>query len=162
MLLLWGLSDFPLPPLCGLCYGTGMFSGLHRLNRLRKVMAGLRVLTASGLFALTVFQGMTLCMCPPDPDTCGDACHECGSIPEPAGTHIEHVCEHLDINALTPGLPPSNPLDELLVTLFMAADFRSPMFDLRSPDLALHICGCPPDIQPAHLIYIARSVQILC
>jgi hypothetical protein len=122
----------------------------------------LRLLTAFCLFTLTVLQGLTFCLCAPDPDTCGEQCHGCASLPEPDDTSIKHVCEHLDIAALPPGRAASNLLDELLAALFLVSGFRSPTPDFQTLTPDFFLAGRPPDVPPSHLIYLARSAQILC
>jgi hypothetical protein len=130
---------------------------------LRKAVVGLRLLTVFSLCALTVLQGLTLCLCcSPDPDGYEGSCHECGAVPEPDGAYFEHVCDHLSIDELPPGTVASHPLDELLSVLVWIADFRLPVFEARPSAAPAFPSGCPPDICPPQLIFIARSAQILC
>ena len=140
-----------------------MFLGMHKHGRLHKAMIAMRMLTAFCVFVLTILQGMTLCLCPSVQEDCDNPAHECaGMCGNDSSTFAGHNCEHIDIAELPPVRTVPNPLDELLVTLLVVADFRNPVFDLKTPDLLSHVYEHPPNVQPAHLIYIARSVQILC
>jgi len=119
----------------------------------------MRVLAAGWLLTLTVCQGMTFCLCAPDPDDCGHACHECSSIPEPGHPHLEHVCDHFNMTMLPPGECAPDVLDALRL-LFGAFAPVAP----RCPNIRIvsYYSEHPPDIPSLHLIFIARSGQFLC
>jgi hypothetical protein len=131
-------------------------------SSMRKATVGVRVLTAFCLFALTVLQGLTLCLCAPDPNACDGSCQACGAGSEPSHTHIKYVCDHLEIAAPSPGVAAPNPLDELLSVLALAVGVRVPAFEPRLYAEPVFLLEHPPDVRPLQLIFIARSAQILC
>jgi len=126
---------------------------------LQKIANGLRFSFAFIFFALTVLQGLTLCFCPPDPDACGEHCHDCGSVPEPQSPKIEHMCDHLTVAELPPGEETASGFDALLAGLFTwvlrqePAAFSNAVFTYPER---------PPDVLYPHLTFIACSTQILC
>ena len=126
---------------------------------LSKAASGVRLLCAFSLFALTVLQGVTLCLCAPDPDCCGEHCHDCGSAPEPQTEHVEHACDHLTVAELPPGETFSSGLEELLAGLFVLA--VEPAVACV-PAALFHAPERPPDVLYPQLNFISRSAQILC
>jgi len=126
---------------------------------LRKAANGLRLAFAFFLFALTVLQGVTLCLCPPDPDACGEHCHDCGSVPEPQTQNVEHACDHLTVAELPPGEVISSGFDALLAGLFAWVFRQAPV---ACPLVVFTYPERPPDVLYPHLNFIARSTQILC
>lgn len=132
-------------------------------SHMRKAAAWMRLAVAFCLLALTLLQGLTFCLCVPDPDGCGAECHDCGSIPEPANTHMEHICDHLEIAVVPPGVAAPKPLnDNLADALVVIAAFQPPCAKPQPPDAFSRFFGRPPDVPPPQLIFIARSAQILC
>ena len=119
-----------------------------------------RGLLAAALFSASVLQGLTLCLCAPDPDGCGEQCHDCGSAPEPQAGHLDHVCEHLTISDLAPSEKvttvtikvPCAPLPQILPQMPVGVRLT-----LR-PRAFAH----PPDVLSPQFTFIARSTQMLC
>lgn len=132
-----------------------------RKKVLRRTAGALRLFLAFFLFAVTGLQGLTLCLCAPDPDNCGDHCHDCGCTPEPQSEHVDHVCDHVTVAELPPCERGAPGLDELLAALFVQTlahntpCVRVSVTILPRPDR-------PPDILRPHLTFLARSTQILC
>jgi hypothetical protein len=122
----------------------------------------MRVLAACWMLALTVFQGMTLCLCALDPDDCGHACHECSTIPEPECPHLEHVCDHFNMTTLPPGEVTPDLLDALRLLFDAVAPAAPRGADGETFQPVSFSSGSPPDVPPPQLIFIARSKQFLC
>ncbi len=138
-----------------------MFRWIKRRRTLAKAAAGLRLLCALFLFAATGLQGLSLCFCPPDPDACGEACHDCGNAPDPQAEHVGHVCDHLTVAELPPGEQTPTGLDRIVAVLalrVLAVD--KPL--VQDAALWLGGDGRPPDVLYPHLVFITRSTQILC
>jgi len=131
-----------------------------RKRLMEKAAAGLRLFLALFLFAVTGLQGLTLCLCAPDPDDCGDHCHSCGCTPEPQSGHIDHACDHLTVADLPPCESGARGLGELLAALVVLSMAHVPLAVVdedRAP-----VPERPPDVRQPHLYFLARSTQILC
>lgn len=122
------------------------------------------IFVACLLFGVTVLQGVTLCLCAPDPDGCGEQCHDCGSVPEPASGHVEHLCDHLKVFELPPAKMSASAPDDMLAVV-LAGWLVLPPYGERSaapvavfPGWALR----PPSVLYPQLRFIARSIQVLC
>ena len=125
-----------------------------------KIAAGARGLLAAALFSASVLQGLTLCLCAPDPDGCGEHCHDCGSAPEPQSGHLDHICDHLTISALAPS-------EKFTGVTVKAPCSPLPGFYLRtqtgiSLTLRNKPSARPPDILSPQITFISRSTQMLC
>lgn len=142
-------------------YDADMFRWVKRRRTLAKAAAGLRLLFALFLFTVTGLQGLSLCFCQPDPDACGEHCHNCGESPDRQTEQVDHVCDHLMVAELPPGENVPTGLDELaaVLALRLLAE-RVPFEPAASPRLSLS--ERPPDVLHPHLRFITRSTQILC
>lgn len=137
-----------------------MWTGCHKHWSRSKKSAVARGLLAAALFSASVLQGLTLCLCAPDPDGCGERCHDCGSAPEPQSGHLDHVCEHLTISALAPS-------EKVTSATVKTPAAPLPGFYLRTqPGFSLTLrtkpFAHPPDILSPQFTFIARSTQMLC
>lgn len=129
----------------------------------RRFAAGVCLFLGCLLFGLTVLQGVTLCLCAPDPDGCGEHCHDCGSMPEPLSEHVDHVCDHLKVLTLQPAKITAAGMDDLLVVLFEALVAPPACLKPIAPVApVLSRTARPPDVLHPQLGFLAYSTQILC
>ena len=77
-----------------MCYNVGMRFG-KRQNPVVRVVAAF---AAAVIGFAAVARGAELCLCDPDPDGCGHACHECGAA-VPDGISHDEGCHHLEFGA---------------------------------------------------------------
>ena len=136
-----------------------MFLLRKRKRLLENTAAGLRLFLALFLFAVTGLQGLTLCLCSPDPDACG-AHHSCGCTPEPQTEHVDHACDHLTVADLPPCESGARGFDDLIAALVVLTTVQAPLAVVdedRAP-----VPERPPDVRQPHLYFRARSTQILC
>lgn len=140
-----------------------MFFRRHSDEMLRWAAHGVRLATACCLFALTVLQGLTFCLCAPDPDACGDRCHDCGTPPAPSATHVEHLCEHLALVDLPPGEPVPAAVRELAgLLLALASAPPAACVPVAPADAPARHIERPPGVLATQFLFLARSTQILC
>ena len=137
-----------------------MFFLAKRKRWNKKSAAGLRLFLALFLFAVTGLQGLTLCLCAPDPDDCGDHCHSCGCTPEPQSEHVDHACDHLTVADLPPCESGSRGLDDLIAALVVLTTVQAPLAVVTEGIVTYQ--ERPPDVRRPHLYFLARSTQILC
>jgi len=122
-----------------------------------------RLAVAFCLFALTVLQGLTFCLCAPDPDGCGGHCHDCGTPPAPSETHLEHLCNHLIFEGPPPGEPVPAAVKELNGLLLALAAMPPPACAPVAPQTAPRChSDRPPGVPAPQLLFLARSTQFLC
>jgi len=127
----------------------------------RRAATLLRLAVAACLFCLTVLQGLSFCLCAPDPDACGTDCHDCAPLPDGDHSTLEHLCEHLDIAFLAPGQK-SDGLRELLGTLLTALPaMRQAAVACPAPDALPRLRKPPPEVLFPQLAFLARSAQRL-
>ncbi|HNX34279.1 MAG TPA: hypothetical protein PKM57_06605 [Kiritimatiellia bacterium] len=126
---------------------------------LENTAAGLRLFLAFFLFAVTGLQGLTLCLCAPDPDACGEH-HSCGCTPEPQSEHVDHACDHLTVADLPPCESGARGPGDLLAALVVLAMANAP-HAVIAEDIVTYQ-ERPPDVLQPHLYFLARSTQILC
>ncbi|HRR34220.1 MAG TPA: hypothetical protein P5026_08995 [Kiritimatiellia bacterium] len=140
-----------------------MFLQRHSDGILRWAAQGVRIAVAFCLFALTVLQGLTFCLCTPDADGDGGHCHDCGTPPTPSTTHLEHLCEHLALAGPPPGEPVPAAVKELSDLLLALAALPSCACVPVAPGdaIACHI-ERPPGVLAPQFLFLARSAQILC
>lgn len=145
------------------CYHGDMFLKRHSAGMLRWAAQGVRLAAACCLFALTVLQGLTFCLCAPDPDACGESCHDCGTPPAPSDTHVEHLCEHLALADLPPGEPVPAAVREL-ADLLLALASATPVacVPVALPAQPARHSERPPGVLAPQFLFLARSTQILC
>ncbi len=137
-----------------------MWTGSHKHRNRSKTLAVTRGLLVAVFFAASVLQGVTLCLCAPDPDACGEHCHDCGSAPDPQTAHWGHVCDHLTISQLAPSekvtpvtiKAPCAPLPGI------APRAQTGVRLTLRPRAFTH----PPDILFPQFTFISRSTQMLC
>lgn len=137
-----------------------MFFLAKRKRLLEKAAAGLRLFLALFLFVVTGLQGLTLCLCAPDPDACGEHGHSCGCTPEPRTEHVDHACDHLTVADLPPCESGARGFGELLAVLGVLAMAQAP-HAVVAEDIVTYQ-ERPPDVLQPQLYFIARSTQILC
>jgi len=152
---------FRLPRAALNCYYHPMWRDCHIRRKTSKPAAFARGLLAAAVFLASALQGVTLCLCAPDPDGCGEHCHDCGSAAEPQTSIVGHVCEHLTVSAL-------QPADKVT-----AATAKSSGAPLQTPSphgpqtgakatLGFNGRARPPGVLSPQFTFIAHSAQMLC
>lgn len=136
-----------------------MFLRRKRKRLLEKAAAGLRLFMALFLFAVTGLQGLTFCLCAPDPDACGEH-HSCGCTPEPQSEHVDHACDHLTVADLPPSESGARGFDDLIAAWVVLTPAPAPFAVVD--DAPAPVPERPPDVRRPHLYFLARSTQILC
>ena len=133
----------------------------HKFHKSAGLAAVARSLLATVFFLASILQGVTLCLCAPDPDECGEHCHDCGTVPEPQTTHIDHVCEHLVISVLSPAEKDTFvPVKVSGVSLQKFALYTDQMWS--GVRLSVNQFMRPPGVLSPQLIFISCSTQLLC
>lgn len=146
-----------------MCYARDM-SWKQQLKQMQQRTATLlRLATAFCLFALSVLQGLTFCLCRPDPDACGAECHDCTSLPDAHLSEYTHCCEHLALATLAPGRETPDGIHELLNALLLIREATRQGCQVVYPlPTVPFLSERPPGVQYPQLTFIARSTQILC
>ena len=126
-------------------------------------LQGARLWLALALFFMTILQGMTFCLCQSELEGCGEHGHDCGSVPEPDGPHLDHRCEHLTISELA--LEKAARTASLKMTDFLCAEFLAPLCPcvINATVLIKRLrIARPPEALFPQLQAITRSTQLLC
>ena len=143
----------------------------HRLGLRKPLLRSFQSVLALILLTASVLQGLSICFCDSSPHSCGDEhCHEshaqnCHSVPESHGNDsFDHDCSHLELAAIN-ALVASDRIDLKITSIcnkilinFISANNTEYVtaYKLKySP-------GRMSQRQPPQLIYISKSIQILC
>ena len=131
----------------------------------------LQCVLAALVLTVSVLQGMSICFCDSKPQACGDEqCHSChdhnchNSSESDADQSLAHNCTHLKVPAMDALVLSSNIISKvisvvnsLLLNMICTADLKSGALFENKYSL------CRTSQGPMHhLIYISKSVKILC
>ncbi len=157
------ICQIPVAQKAARWYHAAVFFKRHSTGVLHRIAQCTRLAVAFCLFALTVLHGLTFCLCDPDPDGCGEHCHDCGTPPPPSETHLEHVCDHLILDGPPPGEPVPSAVKELNGLLLALAAMPPPAcVPILPPTAPRCRTNRPPGIPAPQLIFIAHATQFLC
>jgi hypothetical protein len=143
----------------------------HKLALRRGVISRIHSVVALFVLAATMLQGLSFCLCDIQPQSCGALCEESHSHPchsnnrNDAATTIDHDCIHLEFETLPPISQANKTIPEISDTLqFVYLNFICNINNVITiADNIKYIkTGHIPDKCPPQLIYISKSIKVLC
>jgi len=143
----------------------------HKLALRRGVISRVYSVVALFVLAATMLQGLSFCVCDMQPQSCGDHCEESHSHPchsndsNDAAATIGHSCIHLEFDALPPISLVNKTIPEIstafqFIYLNLLCNINN---TITIADNIQYInTGHLPETGPPQLIYISKSIKVLC